>query len=131
MRCISAVVLLFSAAMSVTCGAQDLVLVAQAKETQGAQRAIRIRVVGPEGKPMAGVKIHASVWTKEPFKANRDFVSDAHGEAVVELPRTVDILRLWRRRTATCPCSPSGGVSSSLTTTKSPSSSRSTSGGGA
>ncbi len=44
---------------------------------------------------MAGVKIHASVWTKEPFKANRDFVSDAHGEAVVELPRTVDILRLW------------------------------------
>jgi hypothetical protein len=72
-------------------------LVAQASEQKPASKRIRVRVVAPDGKPAAGAKIHASVWTKEPFKANRDYVCDAQGQAVVDLPETIDIFRLWAR----------------------------------
>src|SRR5262249_32984103 len=60
-----------------------------------AARTLRVTVLGPDERPLAGARIHASVWTKEPFKANRDFVCDANGKATVELPKTMDILRLW------------------------------------
>jgi len=62
---------------------------------KAAENSLQITVLGPDEKPLAGVKIHVSVWTKEPFKANRDFVSDAQGRATVELPKQIDILRLW------------------------------------
>jgi len=77
---------------------------AKSKETSGktksqpqatARRTIRIRVVGPDDKPMPGANVHSSIWTKEPFQHNHDYVCDGQGEAIVELPRTLDILRIW------------------------------------
>ncbi len=56
-----------------------------------------------DDKPIAGTKIHVSVWTKEPFKANQDYVCDAQGQTVVDLPKTIDILRLWARKDSYVP----------------------------
>jgi hypothetical protein len=58
---------------------------------------MHVRVVDSSGRAMPGAKVHASLWTKEPVKANRDYLCDAQGEAKVELPKSVDILRLWAR----------------------------------
>ena len=58
-------------------------------------RTILVHTVGPDGKPMPGVKIHVGIWTKEPVKYKRDYVSDSEGRATVKLPRTFYILRLW------------------------------------
>jgi hypothetical protein len=41
------------------------------------------------------VKIHVGIWTKEPVKYKRDYVSNSEGRAMVKLPRTFYILRLW------------------------------------
>lgn len=70
---------------------------AAAQETakKPAPRTMRVTVLDMDNQPLAGVSIHASVWTKEPFKANRDYTTDANGRATVELPQTIDILRLW------------------------------------
>ena len=55
-----------------------------------------IHVVGPDGRPMPGAKVYAGIHTKEqPFKGKRDYVCDARGQAVVELPQTFDDLRIW------------------------------------
>jgi protocatechuate 3,4-dioxygenase beta subunit len=64
---------------------------------QKAKRTMQIRVAGPDGKPVQGAKIHRSVWTKDPFQANRDFVCDAQGGTKIDLPKSVNILRLWAR----------------------------------
>src|SRR4029077_18098492 len=56
---------------------------------------MRVTVLGPDDKPLAGAKLHVAVWAKEPVKSNRDFVTDAEGRVTFELPKTVDILRLW------------------------------------
>jgi protocatechuate 3,4-dioxygenase beta subunit len=64
------------------------------KTTDGA---ILVRVLGPDGEPVAGAKIHKGVWTKEPAKHNDDYVCGDNGEATVDLPKTLDILRLWAR----------------------------------
>lgn len=59
-------------------------------------RDVRIIVLDPRGKPLAGAKIHASVWTSEKeFKANRDIQTDAEGIARLQLPKTYYIVRLW------------------------------------
>ena len=58
-------------------------------------RLLRIRVVTEDGKPADGAKVHVSVWTDEPFKANRDYVIDESGVVTTELPRRPEILRLW------------------------------------
>lgn len=70
---------------------------AETRESKTTTDAIRVRVVGPDGKPMEGVKVHSGIWTKEPFKHNRDYVTNSQGQATVELPRTLEILRLWAR----------------------------------
>ncbi|MGD0517527.1 MAG: carboxypeptidase-like regulatory domain-containing protein [Thermoguttaceae bacterium] len=59
---------------------------------------IRVRVLGPDDKPIAGAKIHKGVWTKELVKHNDDYVCDDNGEAAVDLPKTLDILRIWARK---------------------------------
>jgi hypothetical protein len=64
-------------------------------DVKPADGSMQITVLGPDDKPLSGAKIHASVWTKEPFQANRDYVCDAQGRATVELPKSMDILRLW------------------------------------
>jgi beta-lactamase regulating signal transducer with metallopeptidase domain/protocatechuate 3,4-dioxygenase beta subunit/thiol-disulfide isomerase/thioredoxin len=62
------------------------------------RRSMLVHVLGPDGRPMAGVRIHRSVWTRKPIKdANRDFVSDGRGPVRVDLPEGMDILRLWAR----------------------------------
>ncbi|MGO9107675.1 MAG: hypothetical protein ACLP9L_00450 [Thermoguttaceae bacterium] len=58
---------------------------------------MRVNVVGPDGKPIAGAKIHAAIWAKEPAKTNTNYVSDAHGQTVIELPHNFNILRLFTR----------------------------------
>jgi hypothetical protein len=69
----------------------------EANETAPARRTMKIQVLGPGDKPLAGAQIHVGVWTKEPFKANRDYVCDGNGKTTVELPGGIEILRLWAR----------------------------------
>jgi hypothetical protein len=58
-------------------------------------RVITVRVVGVDDTPIPGVKIRASVWTKQAFPANRDFFTDPEGKAAISLPASLDILRLF------------------------------------
>ena len=60
-----------------------------------AKRTLKITVLGPDKKPIPKAKLHAAIWAKEPAKTNRDYVCDDRGEAVVDLPQQIDILRLW------------------------------------
>ncbi len=61
-----------------------------------AAQTLRVVVLDPQGKPLPGANIHAGIWTDEkPFKANRDYTTDAAGAAEVELPKSFYILRLW------------------------------------
>lgn len=61
-----------------------------------AGRSIVIRAVGPDGKPMAGVNIHRSAWTRKPTK-DRDLEgkTDAKGEVRFDVPETLYIFRLF------------------------------------
>ncbi len=60
------------------------------------RRSILIRAVGPDGKPMAGVDITRSVWTKKPIDAaNLDRATDERGEVRFDVPETTFIYRLW------------------------------------
>src|SRR3954465_6430628 len=68
---------------------------AQEQADKPNKRTMRVTVLDADENPMAGVHIHSGVWTKEPFKANRDYTTDAEGKATVELPQKIDILRLW------------------------------------
>ena len=62
------------------------------------KRSMLVHVLGPDGQPMAGVKIHRSVWTRKRIpNANVKYVSDENGEARVDLPDGIDIFRLWAR----------------------------------
>jgi beta-lactamase regulating signal transducer with metallopeptidase domain/thiol-disulfide isomerase/thioredoxin len=72
--------------------------VASEKPPEKPGRSMRIHVLGPDGRPMAGVKVHRSVWTRKPIKdANRDYVTDGRGPIHVDLPEGIYILRLWAR----------------------------------
>ena len=65
--------------------------------TQG--RKLRIQVLGPDGKPLAGANIFANVTTTEPKIINRDYVCSVDGQAEVELPDAkIQMLRLWARK---------------------------------
>lgn len=61
-------------------------------------RTVKVRVIDEQGQPVAGVGIHAGVWTREPFPPNRDYTTDSGGVTVVELPGSFRILRLWARK---------------------------------
>ena len=37
---------------------------------------MHVRVVDSSCKAMPGAKVHASLWTKEPVKANRDYLCE-------------------------------------------------------
>ncbi len=57
---------------------------------------LRVIVLDPQGKPLPGANVFASIWTEEKdFKANRDYATDAAGVARIDLPKTFTILRLW------------------------------------
>lgn len=69
---------------------------AGSNERQGDSNLLCVRVLDPQGKPLADARVHASVWTEEKgFKHNRDYKTDTAGIARVELPKTYQILRLW------------------------------------
>ncbi len=60
---------------------------------------LRVVVLDPQGKPLSDARIHSSIWTEEKgFEANRDYATDAEGAALVELPKTCYILRIWARK---------------------------------
>lgn len=71
---------------------------ANADDPKVMPRTMQVAVVDANDKPIANAEIHVSVWTKEPFKANRDFVCDANGKAKFDLPNEIQILRLWARK---------------------------------
>jgi beta-lactamase regulating signal transducer with metallopeptidase domain/thiol-disulfide isomerase/thioredoxin/uncharacterized GH25 family protein len=61
-----------------------------------AKRSILIHAVGPDGKPMAGVNISRSVWTRKPLDAhNLDRATDERGEVRFDVPETTNIYRLF------------------------------------
>jgi uncharacterized GH25 family protein len=64
-------------------------------EPKPAERTMQVTVLGPDDRPLSGAKIHVSLWTKEPFKSNRDFVCDTEGRTKFDLPKQIEILRLW------------------------------------
>jgi len=69
-----------------------------AKPPQGAKRSMLVHILGPDGKPMAGVKVHRSIWTRKPIEPhNRDFVSDVNGQVELDVPETLYIYRVWAR----------------------------------
>jgi RNA polymerase sigma factor (sigma-70 family) len=66
------------------------------RPARAAEGKLRVVVLDPQGKPLPGANVHASIWTNdEDFKANRDYQTNAAGAAEVELPKTFYILRLW------------------------------------
>ncbi len=75
---------------------------AAAKEQPAVQpredRSMLVHVLGPDGQPMAGVRIHRGVWTRKPLaRANMKYLSDEKGEASVDVPDGVYIFRIWAR----------------------------------
>ena len=61
-----------------------------------AARTLRVVVLDPSGKPISGARVKSGIWTVEKdFKHNRDYETDASGAALIELPKTFTIVRLW------------------------------------
>ena len=70
--------------------------VAEAPQLPAAARSVRVMILDPVGKPLAAANVHASIWTEEKgFKANHDYQTNGEGAAVVELPKSFYIIRLW------------------------------------
>ena len=59
---------------------------------------LQLHVADTTGQPLPNAKIHVSIWTKQKdFKRNRDYKTDDRGNAVVELPAKLEIIRVWVR----------------------------------
>ena len=57
---------------------------------------MRVRVLDQQGKPLQGVNVHSGIWTEEKgVKGNHDYKTDSQGQAIVELPKTYFIVRLF------------------------------------
>jgi hypothetical protein len=69
-----------------------------ADEPKVTPRTMQVAVVDADGRPISKAEIHVSVWTKEPFKATRDFVCDDEGRTNFDLPNEIQILRLWAKK---------------------------------
>jgi protocatechuate 3,4-dioxygenase beta subunit len=67
------------------------------------KKTMRVRVQNNEGTPIKGANIHRSVWTKVPFDANADYITNDNGEANMELPGSMSILRLWATKNGYVP----------------------------
>lgn len=69
-------------------------------------RKMTIRVRDEQGLPLSGANVLASVWEIEPGKKrfpNRDYTTNEKGEAEIELPRRLRILRIWPSKTGFVP----------------------------
>jgi hypothetical protein len=71
-----------------------------------------VRVLGPDGQPIAGAKLFANVsswdrnatdWTKRWLIKNDHYVSGPDGTVVIKLPKMVEDLRLWARKDGYAP----------------------------
>jgi len=67
------------------------------------KKTMRVRVQNNEGTPIKGANIHRSVWAKVRFDANADYITNDNGEANMELPESMDILRLWATKSGYVP----------------------------
>jgi beta-lactamase regulating signal transducer with metallopeptidase domain len=68
------------------------------KELASTKGKVRIHVLDSGGKPLAGAQIFANVVHPGGEKwaiSNRYYLSDAAGQAIVELPRTVGVTKIW------------------------------------
>jgi hypothetical protein len=68
------------------------------KELATTKGRMRVHVLDSDGKPISGALIFANVvhpGGKKWAIWNRDYVSDAAGQAVVELPDTVGVTKIW------------------------------------
>src|SRR5262249_49172100 len=64
---------------------------------------MHVKVVDADGNPVKA-KILASIWTDEKeFKHTRDYVCNPDGETDIELPKTLEILRVWARQDGLVP----------------------------
>ncbi len=80
----------------------------EAKRQDPTVRTLPVHVVDVDGKPIQGAKVHsnavaAAVGTARREIINRNYVTDADGRAAVELPKTVDLLRIWARKDGLVP----------------------------
>lgn len=69
-----------------------------AKEADAAEEkeTMRVTVLDEEGKPLEGVEVHANIWPKvEGFDVNRKYYTDSQGVAIVKVPETPGMLRLF------------------------------------
>lgn len=56
---------------------------------------VPVRVTDVAGKPIEGVSVYSSIWTKVKMPPNNDYPTTADGVAKVMRPAQVQILRLW------------------------------------
>ena len=64
---------------------------------------MRIQIVDTAGKPLEKAQIRASIWTPDKkFKANREYTTDPQGFATIQLPKSLQILRLWADEDGYC-----------------------------
>ncbi len=63
------------------------------------QKSMHVLVLGPDGEPVEGVSVFASIWTRgDPaLSPNQSLFTDAAGRATVEMPENFYIFRLWAR----------------------------------
>jgi hypothetical protein len=67
---------------------------AQDEPAKPSPRTMRIAVLDPDGKGLPGVNIFASASDTKSVN-HHDYTTNAEGNATVELPQKVDLLRLW------------------------------------
>ena len=67
------------------------------KNTNASEKnTMKVHIFDEAGKPMEGVEVHANIWPKaEGFDTNRKYYTDPQGEVVVNVPKTLNMLRLF------------------------------------
>lgn len=73
------------------------------RPTTATAGSMQIRVVDTAGRGLSDAKIHVSIWTKEDFKNNRGYRCDTEGKITIELPSTLEIVRVWARKQGYAP----------------------------
>jgi uncharacterized GH25 family protein/thiol-disulfide isomerase/thioredoxin len=71
-------------------------LLADNQPTTATTGSMRIKVVDSAGQPVARAHIEVSIWTSQKdFKRKRNYTADAQGLTTIELPATLEIIRVW------------------------------------
>ena len=78
-------------------------VIAEGQNVDFKEKIMRVRVQNNEGMPIKGANIHRSVWAKVRFDANADYITNGNGEVSMELPESMDILRLWATKNGYVP----------------------------